>query len=159
MGNTEKNKSAGKSTTVDKEDIRWLSDIFKNVDIFEGLTVAETGELIDEMEKYVFEKDEIIFKQGDIPDAFFIIANGQVKVQRKKLFRQVTVSHLKSSDFFGEMAMLTYKPRVATVVAEERTVCFVLFKSTFMSLLGKNPMFKDRLKRLSFRRALELKRI
>ena len=159
MGETKKNGSAGRSSDVDKADLQWLSGIFKKVEIFDGFTVSEVNQLIDEMEKFVFDKGDVIFKEGDVPDAFYIVYSGVVKVQRKKFFRQVKVSHLGTTEFFGEMAFLTYKPRVATVIAEERTVCFILFKSTFQSLLEKNPAFKDRLKRLSFKRALELRKI
>ncbi|MEE2986698.1 MAG: hypothetical protein VX667_02795 [Nitrospinota bacterium] len=47
----------------------------------------------------------------------------------------------------------------ATVVAEVISQCFVLFKATFQALLDKNPIFKNRLRKLSFDRALETRKI
>ena len=69
------------------------------------------------------------------------------------------VSTLGPGSFFGEMAFLTYAPRVATVVAQENMLCFVLLKSTFMKLLKKNPHFKTWLESLSEKRLIKLNSI
>ena len=126
----------------------------------EGLSFSEISDLVDRMDKVVFKKDDVILKQGDPADSFYIIYDGKVKIVHKKtFFRKVHVTVLGPEDYFGEIAFLTFKPRKATVIALHDTVCFVLSKSVFMSLVDKNPTFKQRLRKLAFRRSLELKRI
>ncbi|MBT3185475.1 MAG: cyclic nucleotide-binding domain-containing protein, partial [Nitrospina sp.] len=61
--------------------------------------------------------------------------------------------------FFGEMAFLTYAPRLATVTATKNLTCFVLLKSTFQRLLAKNPSFKKWLETLSAKRMVKLESI
>lgn len=93
-------------------------------------------------------------------DCFYIIYKGAVKIIKKKMMiRKVNVSILRSGDFFGELALLTYKPRTASVVALENTICFVLFKATFQQLIKKNGAFKAKLQNTAFKRALELRKI
>lgn len=69
------------------------------------------------------------------------------------------VSTIGPGAFFGEMAFLTYAPRIATVMAEKDLICFVLLKSTFLKLLKKNPNFKTWLETLSAKRMVKLESI
>lgn len=46
---------------MDSAEIKWLSKTFKEVEVFDGMTVAEMGDLIDQLEKYEFKKDDMIF--------------------------------------------------------------------------------------------------
>ncbi len=145
---------------MDSEEIKWLSRTFKKVEVFDGLTVSESQELIEQLEKLTFKKNQIVFEEGDPLDCFYIIFKGKVKIVKKKMiFRKVDVSVLKSGEFFGELALLTYKPRTATVIALEKTVCFVLFKSVFLRLIKRNISFRSKLQTTAFKRALELKKI
>jgi signal-transduction protein with cAMP-binding, CBS, and nucleotidyltransferase domain len=51
------------------------------------------------------------------------------------------------------------RPRLATVIVRENTVCFILLKSTFQRLLEKNPSFKRWLESLSAKRLAKLESI
>ena len=66
------------------------------------------------------------------------------------------VSTLGPGSFFGEMAFLTYAPRIATVIAQEDMICFVLLKANFQRLLEKNSAFKTWLETLSEKRMIKL---
>ena len=145
---------------LDDKELEWLNGIFKKVEIFDGLGGHHIKKLISHVQKFSFKKDKPIFKQGDSPEAFFIIYQGSVKVMMKRMLRKdVEAALLKSGDFFGEMAFLTYKPRTASVIAIEPTVCFVLFKASFQTLLKDNASFKHDLQTVAFKRALELRKI
>jgi CRP-like cAMP-binding protein len=109
------------------------------------------------MYKIRFKPEDIIFKEGDNPNACFLIYTGKVKVVKNKmLVLKKNVSTLGPGSFFGEMAFLTYAPRLATVVAQEDMVCFVLLKATFQRLLEKSPAFKTWLESLSEKRMIKL---
>jgi len=68
------------------------------------------------------------------------------------------VSQLGPEQFFGEMSLLSDEPRSATVVAEEETDCFVLFKGQFQHLVSRNPTFANIVQTLRERRSFELKK-
>lgn len=145
---------------IDKKEFAWISEVFKKVDVFTGLSYNEREALIEEMYKLRFKANDIIFKQGDAPNACFLIYKGKVKVSKNKMIvLKKQVSILGPGAFFGEMAFLTYAPRVATVMAQKDLTCFVLLKSTFQRLLKKNPDFKTWLETLSAKRLVKLESI
>lgn len=145
---------------IDKKEFAWISEVFKKVDVFTGLSYNEREALIEEMYKLRFKANDIIFKQGDAPNACFLIYKGKVKVSKNKMIvLKKQVSILGPGSFFGEMAFLTYAPRVATVMAQKDLTCFVLLKSTFQRLLKKNPDFKTWLETLSAKRLVKLESI
>ena len=145
---------------IDKKEFAWISEVFKKVDVFTGLSYNEREALIEEMYKLRYKANDIIFKQGDAPNACFLIYKGKVKVSKNKMIvLKKQVSILGPGAFFGEMAFLTYAPRVATVMAQKDLTCFVLLKSTFQRLLKKNPDFKTWLETLSAKRLVKLESI
>jgi CRP-like cAMP-binding protein len=145
---------------IDKNEFAWISEIFKKKEVFTGLSYSEREALVEDMYKISYKPANIIFKEGDAPNACFLIYKGKVKViKNKMLVLKKEVSTLGPGSFFGEMAFLTYAPRVATVVATENTLCFVLLKSTFLRLLEKNPAFKVWLQTLSDKRLIKLNSI
>lgn len=144
---------------MEPDEISWLYKVFKKVDIFSTLTVGEMSNLIDFMKKYNYKKGEKIVKQGDAGDAFYIIYRGKVKIVVKKgFFKTMEVGTLGSEQFFGEMSLLSDEPRTATVIAEEDTDCFVLFKGQFQHLVLRNPTFAAIMQSAREKRAFELRR-
>ena len=129
---------------IDKKEFDWITEVFKKVEVFTGLSYNEREALIEEMYKLRYKANDTIFKQGDDPNACFLIYKGKVKVIKNKMIvLKKQVSILGPGAFFGEMAFLTYAPRIATVMAEKDLICFVLLKSTFQKLLKKNLDFKN----------------
>ena len=145
---------------IDAKEFAWISEVFKQKEVFTGLTYTEREALIEEMYKVSYKPEDIIFKEGDEPTACYLIYKGKVKVSKNKmLVLKKHVSTLGPRSFFGEMAFLTYAPRLATVIAREKTVCFILLKSTFQRLLEKNSSFKRWLETLSAKRLAKLESI
>ena len=145
---------------IDPKEFAWISEVFKKKEVFTGLSYTEREALIEDMYKISYKPEDIIFKEGDDPTACCLIYKGKVKViKNKMLVLKKHVPTLGAGAFFGEMAFLTYAPRVATVIAKENMVCFVLLKSTFLRLLEKNPTFKTWLESLSAKRLIKLNSI
>ncbi|NND82826.1 MAG: cyclic nucleotide-binding domain-containing protein [Gammaproteobacteria bacterium] len=76
---------------------------------------------------------ETIFEQGGPPDAMYFISSGAVRVQ----LGDGDVM-LGSGDFFGEMALLTDQPRMASVKAEGFCELLTLSKQDFRQLLQQD---------------------
>ncbi|CAF2859130.1 unnamed protein product [Rotaria sp. Silwood2] len=106
--------------------------ILQTLDEWERLTVA------DSLEPIQFEDGEIVVKQGDPGDDFFIIVEGNGIVYQKtsELPQAVEVDTLGPGNYFGEIALLCNRPRVATVIAKGTLKCVKMDRARFERVLG-----------------------
>ena len=83
---------------------------------------------------------DVIIKQGDDGDFYYIIKNGQCKVTRtSKTGSELTLATIKDGDAFGEEALLSDARRNANIVAVTDGTLMRLAKEDFNELL-KEPM-------------------
>jgi type IV pilus assembly protein PilB len=84
---------------------------------------------------------QTIVKEGGPGDSMFILNAGAVEVRKKDPNTGIDflLTELKAGACFGEMALLTGKPRTASVIATEPTMCGVLEKSAFEKLVVSHP--------------------
>src|SRR5260370_25640104 len=85
-----------------------------------------------------------IIRRGDRGDAVFFIASGAVEVRLPA--RRV---RLGSGEFFGEIALLSGRPRRACVVALTHCRLLVLRKADFERFLAANPDAKAEINRIA----------
>ena len=115
-------------------------DFLSFVPIFSDLP----GETLEKIEKIGlhrnYNKNDVILMEEESGTALFVIVKGKVKVARSSNDgREVILSILSDSDFFGEMAILDGLTRSATVIATENTELFLLQRNDFMNLLHEHP--------------------
>lgn len=97
-------------------------------------TIYHTGKIVD------YDKEQIVFMEEDDGTAMFFIIKGQVKITRSSSDgKEVILSILGDSDFFGEMALLDGLSRSASVTTTDQTKLFILERVKFLDLLKKHP--------------------
>ena len=94
--------------------------MLKAIPLFSSLSEEELVSIGAHAAWRVFEKGDVILRQGELADAFFVIASGQVKVYMTEGGRDVILKTLSAGDFFGELPMFDREPRSASVAALER---------------------------------------
>merc|ERR1719510_1277362 len=108
--------------------------ILENLDKWERLTVA------DSLEAVSFEDEEVVVRQGEQGNDFFIIVDGSAIVTQfrndESEHEPVEVGRLGPSDYFGEIALLLDRPRAATVTARGPLKCVKLDRGRFERVLG-----------------------
>lgn len=109
--------------------------------LFEVLNDKERTALIDEMELEAHEEGSVIISEGDPGDSMYVISSGEVKVYTRATGRSGTVylAKLGEGDFFGEVSVLTGKPRTATITASQPTELLRLDKEKLDNALAKHP--------------------
>lgn len=125
---------------MDEQETKRIYSLLKEIDFLYNLSEDELKLLFSRLKKLTYVKGREIIKQGDRGDAFFLISAGRVSVWREKPDgSKVLIRHLSDADYFGEMSLLTGDRRAATVIAEEDTVAYILFKGDFKMVFEKNP--------------------
>lgn len=107
-----------------------------DVPIFADLSDSTLEKILSIGSKKLFTKDTVILLEEDAGSAFFVITKGKVKVSRSgNDEKEVILSILAESDFFGEMALLDGQNRSANVIAIEDTELFIIQRADFLNLL------------------------
>jgi CRP/FNR family cyclic AMP-dependent transcriptional regulator len=70
---------------------------------------------------------DIILREGDSGDSFYLIEKGSVEVYKKGPNGQkIVIGKIPTGGIFGEMAVIDDKPRMASAAAVEPTICRVI---------------------------------
>jgi Fe-S-cluster-containing hydrogenase component 2/CRP-like cAMP-binding protein len=105
-----------------------------------------------------FKKGDVLFNEGDIGDALYVIRKGSVKISRRnRAGVNVAQTYIPAGRYVGEMSILTEKEmqRTATVSAAVGCETIVIEKSDFLDLLRSHPAAQQRISRLAQERNVE----
>jgi serine/threonine-protein kinase len=83
-----------------------------------------------------FAAGEIIVREGEKGDAAYMIVTGRCRAYRTVAGVEETLSVMDPGDVFGEMALILFEPRAASVVAMEEVTVVVLDQATMNEGLG-----------------------
>jgi glutaminase len=112
------------------------------LDLLKGLSPDEYRLIETIVKPLVFEKGEVIIREGSDAKLFFVVARGTVSVQIRvqgQDGRKRRVASLGPGMSFGEMALLDGGKRSADIVADERVICYGLAVQQLQELAAEHP--------------------
>mmetsp|Transcript_36931 Transcript_36931/g.79753 ORF Transcript_36931/g.79753 Transcript_36931/m.79753 type:complete len:408 (-) Transcript_36931:238-1461(-) len=122
-------------TTMAKR--KHMTEILLKIPIFSQLTEYELLTIADTLQEETFKDKSVICNQGDGGDKFYLVNEGTaVCTIAQGDGTIVEVARLTSCSYFGEIALLTTKPRQATVTADGELLCLSLNRRTFNRVMG-----------------------
>jgi CRP-like cAMP-binding protein len=102
------------------------------VRLFERLEPAKIDAFAAVCNRKQFEKDDILFLEGDIPDALFLIVSGRVRIERVSANGVAQVLAVRGpGEVIGEMGLIDGRPRSAQAIAQTKVKLLSLSKSDF----------------------------
>jgi eukaryotic-like serine/threonine-protein kinase len=84
----------------------------------------------------VFAPGEIIVREGDSGDAAYMIVAGRCRAYRATEHGEETLGTMEPGEVFGEMALILFEPRAASVAAIDKVTVLVLDQATMNEGLG-----------------------
>ena len=119
-----------------------------------GVYLPEDDEVFAGMQEVLVREewipDEAIIRQGEPGDAFFVIEEGEVIVERTAADGKSTeLARLGPGEYFGEMALLNNDPRNATVTAAVFTVTRKLTNDHFARFLRSSAAGRKQIGRVA----------
>jgi MFS family permease len=103
--------------------------LLRTITIFEPLPPYELERVASQLIAVHAEPGEVIIREGDAGDRFFVLVAGQAVVES----RGRRVVDRKAGDYFGEIALLRDVPRTATVRAATACELFALERDDFLA--------------------------
>jgi rhodanese-related sulfurtransferase len=114
---------------------------FSEGSFFEYLPEEKLAEIAKLFKMVTVPRGTVLFRQGEPGNSFYIIRSGKVKAFRKdEEGVETDLAELGPGDSFGEIALLTGKPRSASAETLEETVLNVLPKEYFDQVLKDYPV-------------------
>jgi monovalent cation:H+ antiporter, CPA1 family len=118
--------------------------LIERLDILSGLDERQLGRVAMLLRPRFTVPNERIIRKGDRGDAVFFIASGTVEVTLP-----AGPVRLGSGEFFGEMALLSGRPRQADITALTYCRLLVLRKADFEHFMRANPEAKEAINRIA----------
>jgi len=142
-----------KSDVVLQDAVR-ICEFLRTVELFKHLTPTEITNIAEKMKRRRYAKDEIIIREGDPGEEFFLIGQGSVDVRKRMSGTADThLTFLNEGNFFGERALIVDEPRNATcAAASDRVEVFALGKADFKLALESSASFKGQVESIYFQR-------
>jgi CRP-like cAMP-binding protein len=111
------------------------AELLKRIPLFAECTKAELIEVAISADEREAPEGHKLTEQGKRGREFFLLVEGGVAVKRsgRKL------ADLGPGDWFGEIAILTYKPRTATVMTTSPVRLLVITDRAFRRLVETTP--------------------
>ena len=105
--------------------------------LFKGFAQDKLNNLCDSLAAKDFDEGDVIMKEGDHGDDFYIIESGTAECTQSINGADVSVCPtLGSGAFFGELALLKDAPRAATVTASSKLSTVRIDRATFKRMIG-----------------------
>ncbi|XP_030635592.1 cAMP-dependent protein kinase type II-beta regulatory subunit isoform X2 [Chanos chanos] len=121
----------------------------ESLPLLTSLEPAERMKVVDVLSCKVYGDGERIIAQGDVADCFYIVESGLVRITVKRgekvlnVFlgvdyqsEEVDIAMCARGQYFGELALVTNKPRAASAYATGTVKCLVMDVQAFERLLG-----------------------
>ncbi len=127
----------------------WL---LRGMPIFDELESHELDWLAVNLEQENLGAGEILFKQGDPGNAFYIVEAGELVITHEINGATVELSRSRAGEYVGEIALLQNRPRSATVRAVADTMLLKLDGEDFLDLVSGYTRLGQAMNRTSTRR-------
>lgn len=112
--------------------------------LFTSFSQEELVAVIQGLRLLSFESGDIVITEGEAGDSLFVLTTGLVKAfVRNPAGKSIQVREMSEGAFFGEISILSGKPRTATITARTACELLELDKATLDSICRTHPHVRE----------------
>ena len=111
-------------------------EALRQIEVFSELHLADLARVLTAFARHRVDRGEVIVTEGESSNTMFVIVAGEAEVLRQGERRAV----LGTGAHFGEMALLSQRPRSATVRTTKPTDLLVTDRERFYTMLREDSM-------------------
>ena len=135
-----------------KTELKDITAFLKQVPFFSEVSNKSLEHLCEELNSEHINKNDFIFKKGDVGEAMYVILKGQVKVHEKEHI----YGYLSAGDCFGEYALIDNQTRSASITTVEDTSVLKIERHHFLDLMTNDSGFAQGILAVMIKRHREL---
>ncbi|HEV8698103.1 MAG TPA: cyclic nucleotide-binding domain-containing protein [Candidatus Limnocylindrales bacterium] len=113
-------------------------ELLKRTPLLAGLNEHDLGEVSRLADEIDVPAGKVLTKEGDPGREFFMIVDGAVRIERGGQF----IRTIGPGDFFGDIALVVERPRMATATADADSQLLVVGHREFHSLMDRFPSIR-----------------
>ena len=111
-----------------------LMDTLSTINLFKNISKKRIRMICSQIKVEQYEDNQVIFKEGDFGDKFFIVKSGSVSITINGKY----IRTMNPKEYFGEKALLVHNTRTATAIANGITEVYTLSKTDFLKDIETN---------------------
>ena len=126
--------------------LRYINKLKKSY-LFKNLSENTLESIANNMKKEKFNKGDYIIKEGTYGNTFYLISKGKVTITKDGKPLRV----LEQGECLGEKSLLSNDSlRTASAIAEDKVICYVIYKKEFDMILSDSNTREYLLRKLAF---------
>lgn len=117
-----------------------LLNTIKACKIFASLDDVVLKKLLEKFEEVHLLKNKVLFRQGDLSDALYLVVSGRlVAVLKTEHNEERFLGEAEAGETLGELGALSHEPRTMTIRALENSILLKLPAKIFVELCNEHP--------------------
>ncbi|GFO14671.1 CAMP-dependent protein kinase type ii regulatory subunit [Plakobranchus ocellatus] len=137
-----------------------LAQAVAGILLFKSLDDSQLGRVVDAMFERRVTPNEMVIRQGDDGDNFYVIDRGRFGVLVLQDGHDKRVHQFENVGSFGELALMYNMPRSASIVAETEGVLWAMDRASFRRIVQraafkKRKLYEDLLKEVPMLNSLD----
>ncbi len=113
--------------------------LLQGMPFFGAISDSSVSLILEHSETLNVKAGEYFFRQGESGDSLFILEQGKAIVFKEMDGKEYVLRDAKKGDCFGDLALIDFSPRSASVRAEEDSTAIKIPSSTLHSLYKQDP--------------------
>ena len=131
-----------------------MSNLLSRIPLLADLPAADLDQLVTTLKVTELQPGEILFREGEVGDHFYVIVDGQLEILRAAgTAEELLLNVIGQGEYLGDMALLMPGgQRTATVRARTTAVLLVMTRAEFEDLLRRFPLLAYSMVRVTSQR-------
>ena len=113
--------------------------LLRRIKILSNLKDAQLAHLADFMELENVPQHAVVFRQGDVGDAMYLVFAGELRARTTAGGKETVLGRFITGDFFGDMALFDNGPRSADIIADMDSSLLKISAVNFYRLIREAP--------------------
>jgi CRP-like cAMP-binding protein len=117
-----------------------------SIPLFSKLGEASALALARECRFKQVEKGEVLFFQSDASESAYIVRTGNMSIiLNSPDGREMVINEMHNGDLFGELGILTKRPRSTSAIARTKSELLIIPRQAFVSVIEQDPQLALRM--------------